>query len=144
VPLARPRASLPSDGTHRRVGLQRGRVNSHRLALHQSLVSKHFQNPKEHCGASPDPSIVASARSMTVCLYRTVKLCHTRKKRSSRWLQTSRRRNSRSLRACSILVITGATDMEWFLAKVAISSFRSGRSAPWISRKVARKSGGQR
>ena len=36
------------DGTHRRVGLQRGRVDPHGLAPQQSLISQQFQNPEEN------------------------------------------------------------------------------------------------
>ena len=37
----------PHDRTHRRVGFQRGRVDPHRLALQQPLISQQFQNPEE-------------------------------------------------------------------------------------------------
>ena len=36
------------DRTHRRIGLQRGCVDPHGLALHQPLISQQFQNPEEN------------------------------------------------------------------------------------------------
>ncbi len=38
----------PHDRTHRRIGLQRGCVQPHSLALHQPLISQPFQDPEEN------------------------------------------------------------------------------------------------